>query len=112
MYIYFQGKITEVEQHQEICLLRHFVDQPCPVAGLAGCPVAGCPVGKQKTLEKKKVRKRIRLVRTGMSFPPLSTTTSTSTQRRHCDHCDRDFSRKYFNRHVCRQSAHPVQNMG
>ena len=104
----FQGKKTEVEQHQQNCLFKHFNQEK---ETLTGCPVTGCRIGKQKKLDKKKIGTRP--IEGGLSARQearLSAPT-TSAPRRHCDDCNRDFSRRYFTRHVCSQGVtHQAQN--
>eukprot|EP00092_Neocalanus_flemingeri_P034190 GFUD01037184.1.p1 GENE.GFUD01037184.1~~GFUD01037184.1.p1 ORF type:complete len:309 (-),score=74.15 GFUD01037184.1:114-1040(-) len=85
----YKGKKVEVEQHQQNCLFKDV----CQKEPLGKCPTPGCRIGQEKNIDKEKS------VRGGISPP--------QAPRRHCDNCNRDFSRSYFNRHVCSQSAVP-----
>ena len=79
----FQGKKTEVERHQQDCLFRHIGQEQ---EAVSGCSARGCHVGKMKMMgEKKTVGRRIRAI----------------TPRLTCDYCNKNFSRRYFNRHMC-----------
>ena len=86
----FQGKKSEVEEHQHHCVFGDFSKQE---KTLTICPAPGCRVG-QKTVLKKGVKTRNRQLRVEMS-------TRSSPSRRHREHCNRNFSRGYFNRHIC-----------
>eukprot|EP00092_Neocalanus_flemingeri_P105605 GFUD01135394.1.p1 GENE.GFUD01135394.1~~GFUD01135394.1.p1 ORF type:complete len:301 (-),score=74.48 GFUD01135394.1:114-1016(-) len=90
----YKGKKVEVEQHQQNCLFKDV----CPKEPLGKCPTPGCRIGQEKNIEKNKS------AIDRMTAPRAPT---ISAPRLHCDNCNRDFSRRYFNRHVCSQSAVP-----
>ena len=79
------GSREEMEQHAKDCIFK-VLDKEEII--MRRCSTHGCPVGK-----KKKVKTGI--VREEASAPP------TSSPRRHCDDCNKDFGRRYFTRHVC-----------
>eukprot|EP00090_Calanus_glacialis_P035528 TRINITY_DN60641_c0_g1_i1.p1 TRINITY_DN60641_c0_g1~~TRINITY_DN60641_c0_g1_i1.p1 ORF type:complete len:318 (-),score=87.86 TRINITY_DN60641_c0_g1_i1:96-1049(-) len=98
------GSREEMGQHAKECMFR--IDDQDPKTPTE-CSTPGCSIGRKKKVDKKGV-----LGIRSISSMSIRRNVAASP-RRHCDDCNKDFSRSYFNRHTCTHShsaLHRTQN--
>ena len=89
------GSREQMEEHGKECMFR--IDDQNPKIPTE-CSTPGCSIGRKKKVDKKGV----------LGFRSISSMSIrrnvAASPRRHCDDCNKDFSRSYFNRHTCTHS--------